>query len=153
MLDSIRDFFDRHLSSTEDPADERAALELAAAALLVEAARIDGDIQPAEHAALLHAVRERFGLGGQQAEALLRQAEQEVREAVGYYPFTSLLNQRFTQEQKERLIELMWQMAYADRHLSADELHLMRKIAGLLHVPDGAYIAAKLRAKRASGAG
>jgi uncharacterized tellurite resistance protein B-like protein len=41
----------------------------------------------------------------------------------------------------------MWRVAYADDELSAHELHLMRKIAGLLHVPDGDYIAAKLRAK------
>jgi uncharacterized tellurite resistance protein B-like protein len=41
----------------------------------------------------------------------------------------------------------MWRVAYADAELSAHELHLMRKIAGLLHVPEDAYIAAKLRAK------
>jgi uncharacterized tellurite resistance protein B-like protein len=45
------------------------------------------------------------------------------------------------------MIELMWQVAYADAALSAHELHLMRKVAGLLHVPDSAYIAAKMRAK------
>ncbi|MFO0273438.1 MAG: TerB family tellurite resistance protein, partial [Betaproteobacteria bacterium] len=64
-----------------------------------------------------------------------------------YYQFTSLINQRFSQPQKERMIELMWQVAYADAALSAHELHLMRKVAGLLHVPDSAYIAAKMRAK------
>ncbi len=42
---------------------------------------------------------------------------------------------------------LMWRVAYADAELSAHELHLMRKVAGLLHVPDSAYIAAKMRAK------
>lgn len=50
--------------------------------------------------------------------------------------FTSLINQRFNQPQKERVIELMWQVA--DDALSAHELHLMRKIAGLLHEPDSA---------------
>ncbi|MFN9185138.1 MAG: TerB family tellurite resistance protein [Betaproteobacteria bacterium] len=42
---------------------------------------------------------------------------------------------------------LMWRVAYADAELSAHELHLMRKVAGLLHVPDSACIAAKMRAK------
>lgn len=153
MFDSIREFFDRHLAESDATADARPALELAAAALLVETARIDGEIQPAERTVLLRALRERFGMGGAQAAELLHRAEEEVRQAVGYYPFTSLINQRFTQEQKERLIELMWQAAYADHDLSADELHLMRKIAGLLHVSDNAYIAAKLRAKKASGFG
>jgi len=50
------------------------------------------------------------------------------------------------------VIELMWAAAYADGELSAHEQHVMRKIAGLLYVPDSTYIAAKMRAKAAAGA-
>jgi uncharacterized tellurite resistance protein B-like protein len=106
-------------------------------------------MQPSERAAILAAINEKFGLGGNQAEELLTLAQREMEKAEGYYPFTSLINQNFSQEQKEFLIELMWRAAYADSDLSAHELHLMRKIAGLLHVSDNAYILAKLRAKQA----
>ena len=101
----------------------------------------------AERDSVLHAIHEKFTLSPAEAESLLHAAEDEMKQAGGYYPFTSLINQQFTQPQKERLIELMWRAAYADDELSAHELHLMRKLAGLLHIADDAYIAAKLRAK------
>jgi uncharacterized tellurite resistance protein B-like protein len=108
-------------------------------------------VQPEEQAIALRAVREKFGQAGAQAEELLQLAEAEVASANDYYQFTSLINQHFSQPQKERMLELMWLVAYADAELSAHELHLMRKIAGLLHVPDSAYIAAKMRARDAVG--
>ena len=154
MLRALREFFD--LQSAGDlsakPANARHGLEVAAAALLVEVTRVDGEMQPSERAAILSAIHEKFSLSESEAENLLRLAENEVQKAEGYYPFTSLINQNFSQEQKEYLIELMWRAAYADKALTAHELHLMRKIAGLLYVSDNAYILAKLRAKHAAEA-
>jgi uncharacterized tellurite resistance protein B-like protein len=150
MLKAIRDFFDQRLGNAR-AAGGGHSVELATAALLVEVVRIDRDTEPAEMEAVLRAVHEKFGLTGEEADTLIALAEEEMRQATDYYQFTSLINQRFSQEQKERVIELMWQVAYADAELSAHELHLMRKVAGLLHVPDSAYIAAKMRAKQAAG--
>jgi uncharacterized tellurite resistance protein B-like protein len=150
MLKAIRDFFEQRLDQAS-AAGRGHGVELATAALLVEVVRIDRETQPAEREAVLRAVHEKFGLTGQEAGTLIALAEEEMRQATDYYQFTSLINQRFTQEQKERVIELMWRVAYADAELSAHELHLMRKVAGLLHVPDNAYIAAKMRAKQAAG--
>lgn len=152
MLAALRDFFDKQLGDPAAPArDSGQTLELAAAALLVEVARIDGSMQSSERDAVLRAIHEKFTLSRTEAENLLALAENEMQSAGGYYPFTSLINQKFSQDQKEHLIELMWRAAYADQDLSAHELHLMRKLAGLLHVSDDAYIAAKLRAKAARG--
>ena len=83
-------------------------------------------------------------------DALVALAEAEMRHATDYYQFTSLINQRFTQAQKERVLELMWRVAYADAVIDDHEQHLLRKIAALLHVADSAYIAAKLRARDAA---
>jgi len=154
MLEALRNFFDQQLGGGVGVAeDSRHALEIAAAALLVEVARIDGEMQAAERASVLRAIHETFALTESEAENLLELAGREMARAGGYYPFTSLINDNCSQEQKEHLIELMWRAAYADRDLSAHELHLMRKVAGLLHVPDNAYILAKLRAKHASEPG
>ena len=152
MLDAIKDFFERHIGGAAAQPAARHSIELATAALLVEVMRSDASLPEAERTAVLDAMQAKFGLGADEAATLVALAEQEVRQANDYYQFTSLINQRFTQEQKERVIELMWQVAYADRALSAHELHVMRKVAGLLHVTDAAYIAAKLRAKTAAGA-
>ncbi len=147
MLNSIRDFFDRHIGASPTPSDERHSIQLATAALLVEVARIDRESTPDERAVVLRAVREKFELTADEATRLIELAEAEMKQATDYFQFTSLVNRHFTQEQKHRVIELMWRVAYADAELSAHENHLMRKVADLLHVTHGDYIAAKMRAQ------
>ena len=149
MLKSIRDFFDRNIGQPGAPAAERHSIELATAALLVEVVRSDATIEPSEMQAVLRAVRERFGLSEEEAQTLLRLAEEEVRTANDYFQFTSLINRHFSQPQKQHVIELMWQVAYADAELAAHENHVLRRIAELLHVTHGDYIAAKMRARDA----
>ena len=147
MLSTIRDFFERNIAGA--PAQDGHSIELATAALLVEVMRIDAGTTAAERAAVQRAIREKFGLSEAETAALIALAEEEMRQATDYYQFTSLINQRFSQAQKERVLELMWRVAYADSVIDAHEQHLMRKIAALLHLPDSAYIAAKLRARDA----
>jgi uncharacterized tellurite resistance protein B-like protein len=59
------------------------------------------------------------------------------------------MNERFTQQQKIDVVEAMWEVAFADHHLDANEHHVISKVAGLLHVTHGEYIAAKLYAQEA----
>lgn len=150
MLDAIREFFDQHVAAAAGADDDRHAIEVATAALLIETVRLDGAIDEAERTAALRAVRSKFGLAETEAATLIRLAEDEAREAIDYFQFTSLINNRFSATQKERVIELMWQVAYADAALSANEQHVVRRIAELLHVPHRTYIAAKLRARDAA---
>ena len=148
MLSTIRDFFERNIAGA--PAQDGHSIERATAALLVEVMRIDAGTTAAERAAVQRAIREKFGLSEAETAALIALAEEEMRNATDYYQFTSLINQRFSQAQKERVLELMWRVAYADSVIDAHEQHLMRKIAALLHLPDSAYLAAKLRARDAA---
>lgn len=149
MLATIREFFEKHIAA---PAarEPHHTIELATAALLLEVVRLDSGVDAAERAVVLRAVHEKFGLSAADAETLVRLAEEEAAQATDYYQFTSLVNKRFTPAQKERVVELMWRVAYADAELSAYEQHTMRKIADLLYVPHSAYIAAKLRARDAA---
>lgn len=157
MLDAIRSFFDTHIGDAHVGAAAPGAtpshsIELATAALLVEVSRIDRESTPQERDIVERAVREKFGLAADEAAELVRLADAEVAQATDYFQFTSLVNRHFSAEQKQRVLELMWRVAYADAELSAHEKHLMRRIADLLHVPHGDYIAAKLRAREAAGA-
>ena len=110
-------------------------------------------LPPNEQRAVLRAVREKFGLSDEEAQTLFRLAEDEVRTANDYYQFTSLINRHFDQQRKQHVIELMWQVAYADSELAAHENHVLRRIAELLHVTHGDYIAAKMRARDAAERG
>ena len=151
MLRAIREFFEQHIGQAAAPAQEAHRLQLATAALLVEVVRSDGGIAPAERQALLAAIGTRFALAPEEAATLIDLAEQETRLANDTFQFTSLINRSFSPSQKLRLVELMWQVAYADATLGAHEQHVLRKLAELLHVPHGDYIAAKMRARDAAG--
>ena len=152
MLKSVLDFFDRKIAH-HAPSAGRHGVELATAALLVEVVRSDSGILPSERQAVMRAVREKFNLSEQEAETIFRLAEEEVRTANDYYQFTSLINRHFDQQQKQHVIELMWRVAYADAELAAHENHLLRRVAELLHVTHGDYIAAKMRARDAAERG
>jgi uncharacterized tellurite resistance protein B-like protein len=146
MLKAIRDFFDSHLQPSDKPAGKRHTLELATATLLAEVMRLEG-VQPAEREVVLAGVRRQFGLTAEESEELVRLAEEEARTAHDYYQFTSLVRAQYSQEDRQAIVELLWRIAYADATLSGHEMHVIRKIADLLHVPHSAYIAAKMRAK------
>lgn len=151
MLQAIRRFFDTQVNSPQPGTRLGHTIELATAALLVEVSRIDSEATPQERDVVERAIRDKFGLSADEAAELIRLADAEVSQATDYFQFTSLVNRFFSAEQKQRVIELMWRVAYADADLSAHENHLMRRIADLLHVPHGDYIAAKMRAREAAG--
>jgi uncharacterized tellurite resistance protein B-like protein len=151
VLKSIREFFERNLATAGDTGPRRHTIELATAALLIEVVRCDTVITDEERRSVQDAVREKFGLPAEEAETLIRLAEDEVAQANDLFQFTSLINRDFTQQQKQRVIELMWRAALADARISAHENHVLRRIAELLHVTHGDYIAAKTRAQASAG--
>ena len=121
--------------------------QLATAVLLFDVMRSDDTLSGAERALALSALRKRFALSEDALAQLMVQAEQTAKGANDYFSFTSLMNDSFTQEQKIQVVEFMWQVAYADGSIDENENHLVSKIASLLHVKHGDYIAAKMRAK------
>lgn len=154
MLRSLKELFDALAPEARpSPEQEEHALQLACAVLLVETMRAEPDVQPQERAAVLAALRRKFALPADELDRLVAEAEQVSRGANDFFAFTSTINDRFGQPQKIRMVEFMWQVAYADGAIGANENHLISKIAGLLHVTHGEYIGAKLRAKEAAGLG
>lgn len=153
MIDSIRIFFNQMIAPGSQPANARPehALQLATAALLLETMRMDNTIAEQERQAIATALQKQFGLDAGEIGTLVTLAAEEARQASGYHQFTSLINKSFAIEQKIRIVEYMWAVAFADGHLHAQEQHLIRKIADLLYVPHAQYIAAKQRARTAVG--
>jgi uncharacterized tellurite resistance protein B-like protein len=150
MLDRIQQFFESNiLADTGGAQTDAHGTALAAAALLVEMARIDDEVLDIEQATLLSLLREQFDLTEAEASDLVDLADEETRAAGDYYQFTSLINQQFSPVQKLAVLENLWRVAYADAHISAHERHLMRKLADLLHIPHGDHMLAKDRAKAA----
>lgn len=151
MLRTLKDLLD---SITVAPAGGTAqaahSVELATAVLLVEVMRADPELDDKERNAVLEALRERFALADDEVCRLVELAHEKARTASDFHQFTSVINDRFGQDQKIRIVEYMWQVAFADGHLDAHENHVISRVAGLLHVTHGEYIAAKMRAKESS---
>ena len=149
MFKTLQDFF-QNLSAPLAGAtrsDHQHVLRLTAAVLLVEVMRADPAVGPAERQAVRDALRRRFALPDDEVQQLLDLAEQEAKRSNDFFHFTSRLNELCSQPDKVALVEAMWQVAYADGELDAGENHVISKVAGLLHVTHGEYIAAKMRAK------
>lgn len=154
MLRTLKDLFDSLAApAAPSPAQEEHALQLACAVLLVEVMRADPEVRPAEREAVLAGLRRKFPLSPDELERLMELADEKARGANDFFAFTSTLNDRFSHAQKVRIVEFMWQVAYADGAIDENENHLISKVAGLLHVTHGEYIAAKLHAKQAAGLG
>ena len=151
MLTRIQTFFKTHLvavaneSSTET---RERAYQLAAAALLVEMSRADVEVQPAEKRAIANAIQRAFDLTEAQTGELISMAEIRADEATSLFEFTRLINDNFDDLQKAHMVELLWQVAYADGDLDKYEEHLVRMVADLIYVPHSQYIRAKHRARK-----
>lgn len=155
MLQHLKDWLDSVLPPSpggDAPAGDQ-ALRLATAVMLVEVMRADAHFSPQERAAVRAALREQFALAPDEAQRLEELAETTAQHATDYYSFTSRIDERFDMARKIRMIELMWRVAYADGTLSANERHVMWRIADLLHVPQAAYQHARLRAQGREGPG
>jgi uncharacterized tellurite resistance protein B-like protein len=151
MMESIKQFFFQHIASSEEadgsepqPQD----LRLAACALLLELAHADNEFSTSERAHLDGAVRREFGLDAEEAEELIRLAEEERRNSVDLWSFTNLIAEHFSLGQKMVLAEAMWGLVYADGELGSREDYLMRKISGLLRLEPGYLAEARKRMKR-----
>lgn len=130
-IHGIRQFFQSRLSSPEQP-HRPDAVAIAACALLLEIAHADDVFAPEERDRIVRAVREDLGVPAADVAEVVRLAEEERRESVDLYQFTKLVGEKFSREQRLRLVEVIWGVVYADGELSAVENQLARRIAELL---------------------
>lgn len=154
MWDSVKTFFEDLSGGDKRPNRfEDNDYRVAAAALLVHASTIDGQVSPAEQARLLVLLRERFGLDEAQAQELIDEGTDAENEAVDLYRFTSLLNRELDQAGRERIVEMLWEIVFADGEASELEDNLLWRAADLLHVPARDRIALRQHviAKRQGG--
>lgn len=147
MLKTLKDLFDSLCPPAAPVPDDEHALQLATAVMLVEVMRADAGFHPAERAAVLAALRDKFGLADDEAARLAELAEAAAKDATDLFAFTTRIDERFEMPQKLRMVEHMWRVAYADGHLSEHERHVLWRVADLLHVPQGAYQHARIRAR------
>lgn len=147
MLAAIKRFLNEATTRSDAGPAAEDELQLAAAALLFHVIAIDGVISDDERTMLTDLLSRRFGLSVDEAMALAKKAEGADAEAVDLYGFTSVLKRKLDIGDRERIIEMMWKLVYADGALHEFEDNAVWRVAELLAVPTATRIRLKKKVR------
>jgi len=117
--------------------DRDDALRLATAVLMIDVARADHVFDESELNRVLQLIEAHFDLSPEAAAELFNTASDHVDDLVSAYEFTKVLHEHLTEDEKARVVSLLWQIAYADGQLDKYENSLVLKISDLLYVSRG----------------
>jgi uncharacterized tellurite resistance protein B-like protein len=135
MFESFKHFVSEFVDGGKHPsqfADDD--YRLAAAALLVHAGAIDGEMSQSEQDKLRAVIKQRFNLDDAATAELIEKATAAEHQAVDLYHFTHLLNRALDEEGRARVVEMMWEIVYADGRRDELEDNLLWRAADLLGV-------------------
>jgi len=151
MFDRLKQFVSELTSDQPEEAmfDENDH-RLAAAALLVHAVAIDGFVDEDERAVVNDVLKRKFDLSAAETEELVAEAVEKDQEAVDLYGFTSIIKRTFDQEGRQAMVEMLWEIVYADGVVHEFEDNLVWRVAELLGVStrDRMRLKAKVREAR-----
>ena len=136
MINRIKKLFSRIDANDEAALDSVEAHALAAAVLMVEAARLDGEFDVSERQSIRSLVIGHFGLDEEEANALIAEAEIVHDDSNHLVRFTRTIKDAYPPDERIAIIEMLWEVVYADGVLHDYEANLLRRIGGLIYVSD-----------------
>ena len=137
MINRLKNFLDHLAKDADNEASHPfAEKEMAAAALMIEAASLDGGIGAAELETILRLVVERFEMNPEEADLLFAEAQKVHANSNQLVKFTKAVKDHYDEDGRIELIEMLWEVVYADGVLHEYESNLMRRIGGLIYVSD-----------------
>jgi len=135
MFEAFRKFLTEVSSGGKQPAQFAPNdYRLAAAALLVHVAGIDGSVSDVERDKLHSVIKRSFDLDEAETDALVAEATEAEHEAIDLYHFTSLINRSLNEDGRRRVVEMMWEIVYADGRATEFESNLIWRAADLLGI-------------------
>lgn len=154
MLSSLRKllFFDESDAQRESFSDKSISkehrLEIATCALFIELAKADGDFTEEERVFIISTMKKCFNLQDSEVKVIFEIAENKVDKSISIYEFTSELNNRLAQSEKESVVKNLWRLIYTDKRLNAYEDSLIKKIGLTMNLEHKQIIDLKLSVKR-----
>ena len=121
---------------------------VAVCALFLEMGRIDETFTDDEMARVIDILTGKYGLSRDDCKALMDEAERALAESVDLWQFARVINDNFSNEKKEKLIERLWQVVYVDGKMDKYERYLMNKLSNLLRLSHDQLIDAKMKVLR-----
>ena len=122
-------------------------IKTAVCALLLEVAHCDDEFTDDERALIIETVKNKFDLSKEEANQLIETAEKEREESVDLWHFTNQINENYSNDDKFELMEMLWEVVYADSKLDQHEDYILRIMHKLLRLDHRTMIAAKINAK------
>ncbi len=121
-------------------------IRIATCALFLEMVNIDGEFSKSERESIISILKEEYDLSEEYALELSETANKELKGSIDLWRFTNLINENYSEEERIRVVELLWKLMYADGKVDQHEDYLVRKLASLLRLSHKKLIEAKLRA-------
>ena len=150
MLKKIKGYiseFGNQSSDSENQEKEKDIINNACAALLIETALADKVFNTEEIDSMKKTLREVYEIDEKDLDELISESEKKVSESTSLYEYTRLINDLCDYQDKLKLIQNLWAIAFADKHLDKYEEYLIRKISDLLYVSHSDFIQQKLNVK------
>lgn len=147
MIDIFKRIFRTNTENNKTPAgpDKERDVIMAVCALFLEMGRIDETFTEQEVAHVLSILTDKYGLSSENANALIDEADRELEESVDLWQFARVINNQYSNDEKEQLIERLWQIVYVDGKMDKYEHYLMNKLSKLLDLSHKQLIDAKLK--------
>ena len=126
--------------------DDKTSIK-ACIALLLETRMADEVLEESELSALKETLIKDFNISEEEITEIIEISKQNVDDSTSLYEFTRDINDNFDSNERIKLIESMWKIAYADGNIDKYEEHIIRKVSSLIYVAHSDFIQAKLNAK------
>lgn len=125
---------------TDSSLDDTDRTKIAAAVLMVEVARLDTDYSGQETDRICSIMQREFGMSLEQASSLLHKAESRQEEAYTNWLFTKTIKEKAGIEERAKVMEHLWDIAYADNELHELEADLLLRIGQAIGLPENERI-------------
>ena len=134
LVERVSKVFAATDAAEADEQTRETAVRMASAVLMTEVARADHEYDESEFDLLLNLITRHFQMSPEEAVELANDADKTAEDNVSLHNFTQLLNKNLSEREKELIVSLLWQVAYADGRLDKYEDSLVLKISDLLYV-------------------
>lgn len=145
MIDLVKKYFGKSSTSSDGSSPTSHNIKVATCAIFLEMAHIDGEFSESEQQRILTILKNSFQLSDETAVALMEKSSKELNKSIDLWQFTSLIVRNYTIEERIKIIEVIWEIIYADGKLDKHEDYLVHKLAKLLRITHKQIIDAKLK--------
>ena len=149
MLDRFKKIFNKNIEplSYEEKVDQERKLEIATCVILLEAATADSKLSKEELQKIIEILKEKFQLTDSAVHELIETSKKEREGSRGVWPFTHLINEDLTIEEKYELMGMIWKVIYSDKTLDEFENYIAHELLKLLNLDHNKFIELKLKVK------